>query len=185
MDKSEAYVERLNRSILPYIDYEQLQRSYETEDKSYAKTVLYFLNKAAKEEYGSDVLSYSEDLEMAFLPGVIRSQDTGKLCLAFLDIDLSSSGEHCGTQFLTQYGIVAQGHIEDEEILNFMNEMYGGGYDYAYTLPVERDIHVNPEELPEEITDFLADFENHGAETENSVFQRLTEDMEDEDDLEL
>ena len=34
MDQYERYIDYINKNILPYIDYNRLQESYGTEDKS-------------------------------------------------------------------------------------------------------------------------------------------------------
>ena len=184
MDRCDSYINYLNRNILPFIDYERLQQSYDTEDKSYAKLVLNTLHEAAVKEYGSDRLICRGELEYAILPGIIRSLGTGRVCLALLGIDLQSSGEHCETHFLTKYGVAIQGYIEDEEILAYMQKMYSGEYTYAYTPTVIGDIHLDKNNLPEEIKDFLSDFQNH---TDALIQAAKDEEAEgaNEDDLEL
>ena len=52
MDQYERYIDYINKNILPYIDYNRLQESYGTEDKSYAKMTLYTLHEAARQIYG-------------------------------------------------------------------------------------------------------------------------------------
>lgn len=196
MEAYDRYIAHLNHNILPYINYEALQRSYETEDKAYAKTILYVLNRAAISCYGSDTLECHGELDYAVLPGLIQSKDTRRICLALLDIDLDSSGEHCGTAFLTQYGVVSQGHIEEQEIRDFMKEMYSGGYDYAYTFMVDGDIHIDNSDIPPAIKDFLATYHASAAkaiadiqqrkerESINETQESYEETEEDEEDLE-
>lgn len=161
MNRCDSYANYINRNILPFIDYERLQQSYETENKRYAKSVLYTLHEAAVKEYGSDRLICRGELEYAILPGIIRSLTTGRICLALLGIDLQSFGEHCETHFLTKHGVVMQGNIEDQKIREYMRKMYRIGYVYAYTPTVIGDIHLDTNNLPEEIKDFLSDFQNH------------------------
>ena len=180
MDKYNAYIEYINNNILPFIDYDLLQKSYDTEDKSYAKTVLYKLHEAVVKEYGSDKLVCNGDIQFAAVPGVIRSLGTGRLCVVLLHIDLYSSGEHCGTDFLTKYGVVSQEPIEDKEIIKFMNETYNGGYDYLYTPKIYGDIHIDINSLPKELTDFLKDFQNNTEVQADSIILE-----ESEDDLEM
>lgn len=195
MEAYEKYIAHLNHNILPHINYEALQHSYETEDKAYAKTILYVLNRAAIRYYGSDTLECHGELDYAVLPGLIQSKDTGRICLALLGIDLDSSGEHCGTAFLTRYGVVSQGHIEEQEIRDFMKEMYSGGYDYAYTFTVDGDIHIENADIPPAIKDFLATYHASAAKTIAEMQQRKERDTpneaqeteeteEDEEDLE-
>ena len=177
MDRCESYANYLNRNILPFIDYERLH----TEDKSYAKLVLNTLHEAAVTEYGSDRLICRGELEYAILPGIIRSLTTGRICLALLGIDLQSSGEHCETHLLTKHGVVMQGNIEDQKIREYMRKMYRMGYVYAYTPTVIGDIHLDKNNLPEEIKDFLSDFQNHT----DALIQDIMDPEANEDGLEL
>lgn len=182
MDKCDQYIDQINKNVLPYIDYDRLQQSYDTDDKSYAKITLYTLHGIAEQIYGP-ALSCHGEVDFAILPGVIRAKDTGKVCLALLGLDLDSSGEHCSTDFLTQYGVVSQGHIESPAIQAFIKETYGP-YDYGYSLPVHGDIHVCPEQLPGEITDILTTFESHMAEFTDQILDgqaaEADEDLEEE-----
>lgn len=165
MNPRKKFIESINKDILPNIDYDKLQRSYDTEDMAYAKTVLYFLNKAAVEAYGSEHLMCHGDLDYALLPGVIQSKGTGRICLALLGIDLDSSGEHCETSFLTCYGIVDQTECKSNEARAYMNRQYSGGYQYAYTFTVHGDIHVSNNDMPPAIRNFLATYKECAAKT--------------------
>ena len=91
---TDQFVEYINKNILPFIDYTALQASYDT-DMAHAKGVLNWLHKAMIAEYGSEHLDeYDGDEGFVVIPGIVRGRETGKICLALLDIDLSSSGEH-------------------------------------------------------------------------------------------
>lgn len=123
----------------------------------YAKIVLYDLHEAARQFYG-ERLSCHGDLDFAVLPGVLQSKSTGKLCVGLFGIDLYSSGEHCSTFFLTQYGVVSQGdENESKEILHELSQLYSP-YDYRYTIPVSGDIHIRAEATPEKMRSFLTSF---------------------------
>ena len=180
MDQYERYIDYINKNILPYIDYNRLQESYGTEDKSYAKMTLYTLHEAARQIYGPALFCHG-GLDFALVPGVISSRENGNVCLALLGIDLMSSGEHCSTDFLTQYGVVSQGHVEDKGIQTFMKEKYGA-YHYGYTLDIAGDIHVRPGDLPQEIREILSTFEAHAAELTDRILQ---DENEADEDLEL
>ena len=62
--------------------------------------------------------------------------------------------------------------------------MYRIGYVYAYTPTVIGDIHLDTNNLPEEIKDFLSDFQNH---TDALIQAAIDAEAEgaNEDDLEL
>ena len=169
MTKCEKYIDTINKNILPFIDYNRLQESYESEDKGYAKMVLYILHETAEQIYGPGVSCHGS-VDFAVLPGVISSMKTGKVCLALLGVDLDSSGEHCSTDFLTKYGIVSQGRIENAKIQKFISETYGA-YNYGFTLPVYGDIHQSPESQPQEIQEILSTFQKYAAELTDSILQ--------------
>lgn len=81
MDQYERYIDYINKNILPYIDYNRLQESYGTEDKSYAKMTLYTLHEAARQIYGPALFCHG-GLDFALVPGVISSRENGNVCLA-------------------------------------------------------------------------------------------------------
>jgi len=92
--KADQYVEFINDRILPHIDYAKLQESYNT-DMAYAKGVLNRLHEAMVTVYGGARLD--EDISddgFVVIPGIVRGKQSGNICLALLDLDLSSSGEH-------------------------------------------------------------------------------------------
>jgi hypothetical protein len=89
------------------------------------------------------------------------------MCVALLEIDLSSSGEHWGTSFLCKYGVIAQDGIErvsnnDAVLKTESREIVSTylPYDYCYTASIPGDIHVSKAGLPEEIKAVLKDFRN-------------------------
>ena len=165
--KLDRYIDHINTHILPLIDYSELNRSYHTPEKTYAKGVLNLLHTAMAEQYGSTQLScgYGDGQEdYAVLPGVIRGKKTGEIAVALLGIDLQSSGEHCETEALCRYGVVSQG---DSRLPKQITEEFSAKfipYDYGYTADVSGDIHVSKNELPDEIKEFLNTFQNHTAE---------------------
>jgi hypothetical protein len=162
-NKTDRYVNRINSEILPNIDYGLLQKSYDA-DLDYAKGVLNRLYKAMVEVYGSERLCENDgDEGFVVVPGVIRGRNSGKLCLALLDLDLSSSGEHWGTALLSQYGIVKQRDFgsgsagEQQYFKDFLP------YDYCYTADIPDDIHFRADNLPRELKAVLKDFREHNA----------------------
>ncbi|MDR0905495.1 MAG: hypothetical protein LBN00_04890 [Oscillospiraceae bacterium] len=141
-DATEKYEAYLDEKILPFINYGKLQISYET-DLVYAKEVLTRLHKAMVRFYGSKTLSeeVSED-GFVIVPGVVCGKKSGQMCIALFSLDLSSSGEHWGTDFICDRGVVTQGddtvprHIAEEITARYLP------YDYAYTAVIPGDIHL-------------------------------------------
>lgn len=152
-DQTSTFVEMLNSEIIPYINYEKLDRSYKSDDKTYAKEVLKAIHNKFLSVYDTDKLTESD--EMVTLPAVMKGINTGEICIGVVDIDLESSGEHWGTAFLTKHGLLQQGSSElTEAEQQYMHEKYIP-YNYAYTVDVENDIHVNFSSLPPDMKDFL------------------------------
>lgn len=176
-NKTEQYVEYINENILPLIDYEKLQASYDT-DMAYAKGILHSLHKAMIAVYGGEGLDASDGDEDGFVvvPGVLRGKDSGRLCLALFDLDLSSSGEHWGTAFLCEHGVVSQNEIKDNPAAKATFKAIGP-YDYCYTASIPGDIHVNKSRLPEDMKAVLKDFRNHSVDLHRkiSVKERIRE----------
>lgn len=167
-DKTDIYIRSINAHILPFIDYPALHRSYET-DMAYAKGILRRLHDAMIAAYGSEKL-YEVDSGDGFvlIPGVLRSQVSGRMCLALLELDLSSGGEHWGTSYLCKYGVIPEG-IErlaskgaPVDAVREMNRLYIP-YDYGYTAVIPNDIHIRKSSLPEPLRDVLYDFHNHST----------------------
>ena len=173
-NKPAQYAEYINSHILPFINYSKLQESYTT-DMEYAKGVLNRLHEAMISVYGSDTLTYDVSYEgFVIIPGVVRGRDNGNLCLALLEIDISSSGEHWGTNFLCKYGVIEQGFDEKDanisselaaEIRKFISAFIP--YDYCYTATIPRDFHVDNMLMPKPFTDILGDFQNHKVVLQN------------------
>jgi len=169
-NSTDAYVEHINSRILPFIDYGELQKSCGT-DMVYAKGVLHRLHRAMVEVYGDERLDdMSGDDGFVVIPGIVRGIDSGKLCVALLDLDLHSSGEHWGTTFLCEYGAINQSSLYDKKFLpdneavipSEMREAVAKymPYDYCYTATIPGDIHIDKNCLPQEIKDVLKDFRN-------------------------
>ena len=169
--KTDQYVEHINSHILPFIDYYELQASYGT-DMVYAKGILNRLHEAMVSAYGSERLDEMDgDDGFVIIPGVVRGSQSGNVCLALLELDLSSSGEHWGTSYLCKYGVIAQDGIEkvsnnDSVLKAEIKEINAAylPYDYGYTAMIPGDIHVDNFRLPETIKSVLNDFRNHRAE---------------------
>jgi len=162
-NKVDQYIDLINENILPHINYPELQKSYNTPGKEYAKSILNRLHEVMIQVYGSDTLKpeYQDyDSDVVVVPGVIQGKKSGQVCLALLDIDLASSGEHCGTSFLCRHGVV---QYKDADNLKTINDFIAKNYipyDYCYTANIPNDIHVGHTRLPEGIKDMLDGVQN-------------------------
>ena len=157
--KMNLYVDYINANVLNRIDYIRLQEDYETQERAYAKSVLNALHQGVLEVYGTDYFAWdgSED-SFILLPGVLKSKQSGNLCVALLELDLSASGEHWGTDFLTKYGCVnPRDDKMPQTVRRFLRDTYGD-YDYGYTAFLECDIHLNIESRSEDMREMLEDF---------------------------
>jgi hypothetical protein len=167
-NKTERYTDHINSHILPFIDYSELHKSYET-DMAYAKGILNRLHTAMIDIYGGERLDEQDgDDGFAVGPGVIRAEKSGGMCLALFDLDLSSSGEHYGTSYLCKYGVVSQDMdaLKAKGVPTFAAEIMNKAfipYDYGYTATIPCDIHVTKSRLLEALRDVLNDFKNHNA----------------------
>ena len=165
----DEYLDYLNDKILPFIDYEKLYTSYKT-DMVYAKGILNLLHEAMVKAYGADRLDWCDgDDGYVVIPGIVRNMKNGNMCLALLDLDLNSSGEHWGTDFLCKYGVVSQGGNEeqDKRITELVHNFYVP-YDYCYTAVIPCDHHVDETALPKELKSVLKDFHKYKADLTRS-----------------
>lgn len=181
MSKLEQYIDYINEHILPFIDFNELDRSYQTAEKEYAKGILNLLHTAMLEQYGDTRLTCGHgdvQEEYAVVPGVVQGKKTGEIAIALLGIDLLSSGEHCQTEFLCKYGVVSQGNSSLPKALSGEITARYLPYDYCYTADITGDIHVSKHRLPEGIKEVLQSFQDHTAELLNSG-------IENEKDTEL
>lgn len=167
MSKLDQYIDYINAHILPFIDYNELDRSYQTGEKEYAKGILNRLHTAMLEQYGDTQLICGHgDMqeEYAVVPGVVQGKKTGEIAIALLGIDLLSSGEHCQTEFLCKYGVVSQGNSDLPKALSGEITARYLPYDYCYTADIPGDIHISKRNLPEGIKEILQTFQEHTIE---------------------
>lgn len=155
------YLDYINTNTLPKINYDRLQADYATPDKEYAKSILNALHQGVQTMYGTEIFGRDTAGGYVLLPGVVQSQATDNLCIALLELDLESSGEHCGTTFLTRYGCVNQFDEEmPDKVRKFLRDTYGA-YEYGYTATLTDDIHVNKNRLPPAMKEMLENFRGH------------------------
>ena len=150
----EKFAKNMN-AVLNNVHFVRLECSCMSPNKSYAGEVLKEMHGAFVKTYGTDYLEEGE-FEFVNIPAVIRSRNTGKLCLGIVTLDLESSGEHWGTDFLTPYGVVSQGDPNmNADLQQYIRDSFVP-YDYWYTADVERDIHVSLDGMPEDVADLIA-----------------------------
>jgi hypothetical protein len=79
--KQQVFVDYLNNSVFPSLDFSRLEQSYNT-DLVYAKEILGQLHKAMITAYGSGYLNESDgDDGFVMLPGVLQSKKSNRFVL--------------------------------------------------------------------------------------------------------
>ena len=115
------------------MDFKELDRSRNIQDNMYAKEALKKMHDLFVEVYGTDDLDYG-GYKFVDVPAVIVGRNTGHMGLGIVTLDLQSSGEHCGTFFLTPKGIIDQGFDEMKPAdSKYLADVYVP-YDYWYTV---------------------------------------------------
>lgn len=155
--------ERLGKSFLKRVSAVidavhpvRLESSLQSPNKAYAGQVLCQMHEAFVKTYGTEYLEEGK-YEFIQIPAVIRSRNSGKLCLGIVTLDLESSGEHWGTVFITPYGVISQGDKDmTPDMQKYLRENFIP-YDYWYTADVEGDIHVRFDHLPDDVAGLLRD----------------------------
>lgn len=138
---NENYIEYLNKTVFPYLDYEELDKSYNSETMDYVKSVLNLLHHAMKKIYGRIFFSsvYNESSDgFLLVPGALEGRNSGKICLALFPIDVHSSGELYDPILLGKYGV----HNMAEDELSKVEKKYIKDFFpfvYRYTAYVSDD----------------------------------------------
>jgi hypothetical protein len=160
------YEDAVNHDVLPGIHWLGLKQSYANHDYEYPKAILKKLHDKFCEIYGTDTLDDSYDFVLA--PAVIRVRESGDLYLGLVHLDLSSSGEHWGTEFITHYGVF---NIENEELnekqLEYVRSLHP--YDYFYTVNIPGDIHVDWDKCPDEVRVLLSSCHPENIEQDGGI----------------
>jgi hypothetical protein len=151
---SELFTRQINDYLLPPIDFAVLDRSCNSEDKSYAMSVLQSLHGVFEDIYGAGPIGETicED-GFIFVPAVLQGSNTGKTALGLALLDLSSSGEHWGTFFFTERGVIEQGSEDTKSDAEYIRENFIP-YKYWYTPHIPGDIH-GMGAAPKEIADMI------------------------------
>lgn len=112
------------------------------------------------------------------VPGVLQSKEKGNLCIALFELDLTSSGEHYETNFLTGYGILSQSDPELPDYIRAYIRDTFIPYDYGYTAAIPCDIHVEKSSLPEAVKEMLSTFQKHTATLKSTPEMSEPEELE-------
>ena len=153
--RDEIFINNINLR-LGEVDFKKVVESYKTPEFAEAKELLKMMHEEFCEAFGTndvDELIEGDDV-FIHLPAVMRSRETGELCVGLVYVDTESSGEHWGTAFAFSNGFVNQ---EDKDINNPMVEERKafGIYDYWYTPDYDGDIHSDRNYAPDEVKAIL------------------------------
>jgi len=148
----EDFTEYVNREVLSSMDWAKLKESYTACDYGYMKELLKQMTDKFCKIYGTNELN--EDYEFVLVPAVIHVCESGNLYAGIVQLDLTSSGEHYGTDFFTHYGVY---NIDDEELtekeIEYVRSFHP--YDYFPTVQYPNDIHVDWSKCPAEVCDII------------------------------
>lgn len=91
-DLAKKYSDYLERNVLPYIDYQELNSSYQTHDMGYAKGIYNILHQAMLKIYGSENLDkFDKDIDYAvnslLIPGVMFERGEIRLTLLLMSLN--------------------------------------------------------------------------------------------------
>lgn len=148
MNKSELYITKVNQ-ILQTVDFKILDKSCNSDDKTYAKDILDRMHKALIDVYGTDYFDWRCG-DFVDVPAVIRGEKTGYVSLGLVNLDLQSSGEHWGTYIFTENGVLDHGEKATKVDQILLNNRYIP-YQYWYTPYIPDDHHVDFDNMPEEV----------------------------------
>ena len=150
--KTREFIGRLNRDVFPQVSTEKLQAFEDTGDTWYVKSILKAMHETFCEVYDGDYID--GDTEYVTVPAVIKGAN-GKLYAGLVDLDVASSGEHCGSSILTPLGMIEHDGSnltsEQDELLRKIIP-----YEYWYTPYIESDHHVDFENIPPEAEEVLS-----------------------------
>lgn len=136
------------QEILDRTDLGRLYESCNGRDKSYAQGTLFKLHQEFAKVYGNGSVDFKVDFVM--MPAILRGRKTGKMALGFVNLDMESQGEHWGSIFLTDRGVInAVGNLSPE-VRDYLCGNFVP-YDYWYTPLAEHDCHVDFASMPEEV----------------------------------
>ena len=138
LGRDEIFINNINLR-LGEVDFKKVVESYKTPEFAEAKELLKMMHEEFCEAFGTndvDELIEGDDV-FIHLPAVMRSRETGKLCVGLVYVDTSSSGEHWGTAFAFSKGFIDQ---NDKNSSMVEERKAFGVYDYWYTPDYDGDI---------------------------------------------
>jgi hypothetical protein len=146
------YLNAVNQDVLSGLHWLCLKQAYKNHNTEPVKQLLKKLHDVFLKVYGTDCLDESYDFILA--PAAICVRATGDIYAGLVELDLSSSGEHWDTSFITPCGVFNQSDESlNEQQLEYVRSMIP--YDYYYTLDIPGDIHVDKGNIPDDIREIL------------------------------
>ena len=153
--RDEIFINNINLR-LGEVDFKKVVESYKTPEFAEAKELLKMMHEEFCEAFGTndvDELIEGDDV-FIHLPAVMRSRETGELCVGLVYVDTSSSGEHWGTAFAFSNGFIDQNEEDNNNPMVEERKAFGI-YDYWYTPNYDGDIHTNRDYAPDEVKAIL------------------------------
>ena len=140
------FVEAVN-GILRELDFEELDRSCNGRDPSYAQEILQKMHQAFLDIYGTDCLT-DPAVTVVELPAVFRGRRTGEVAIGVVAIDLTAKGCIRNAVLLTPVRVLNQSKEKLSRIQKtYLMEKFVP-YDYWYTPEVPCDIHIRYDNVP-------------------------------------
>lgn len=150
--KTREFIGRLNRDVFPQVSTEKLKAFEDAGDTGYVKSILKAMHETFCEVYDGDYID--GDTEYVTVPAVIKGAN-GNLYAGLVDLDVASSGEHCGSSILTPLGMIEHdGSNLTSEQDALLRKIIP--YEYWYTPYIESDHHVDFENIPPEAEEVLS-----------------------------
>lgn len=157
-ERCKKFIEGVNKNVLSSFDMGKMIEAYTDKDMSYPTEILKGMHNEFLKVYGTDEVN--RDMGFVTVPAVVKVPD-GSLYAALVDLDLESSGEHWGTQFITPIGVVDQsGDYKSEYAKSFVKSLIP--YDYWYTVKYDDDIHISMDDCPEDVHEMITNATDEG-----------------------
>ena len=149
--KDEIFINNINLR-LGEVDFKKVVESYKTHDYTEAKELLKMMHEEFSDAFGTTDVDELIDGDDVFihLPAVMKSRETGELCVGIVYVDTASSGEHWGTAFAFSNGFIDQNEKDKNNPMVEERKAFGI-YDYWYTPDYDGDIHSNRDYAPDEV----------------------------------
>ena len=144
--KNEVFINNLNLKL----------RTLDAKSMRDDKEILKTMHEVFCGTYGTDCVDDIDagNEDMFYLPAVIKSRETNALCVGLVLVDIESSGEHWGTQFMLDGNFYCDdSECMTDKVKTKREEI--GVYDYWYTPEFDGDIHIDKENAPEDVRELL------------------------------